>query len=202
MRKFFRRLSVTLLALLPIATIVIWVRSYWVHDAMILIWNREHRINAFTTQVNARRVELEWGKGSVEVNYLYLRNYPDQPVTSTTSLRVVHDPPGKPVIAFGDIEWIVQFQRLGFCAWKESSGLNELLAPGLDGGDQRWVIVLPIGFFTALLAFLILFARIRTRGRFTKGRCLSCGYDLKGNVSGTCPECGTAAQHESALKSI
>ena len=25
----------------------------------------------------------------------------------------------------------------------------------------------------------------------SQGRCLSCGYDLTGNASGTCPECGT-----------
>jgi rubrerythrin len=26
--------------------------------------------------------------------------------------------------------------------------------------------------------------------RKEKGQCLACGYDLTGNVSGTCPECG------------
>ena len=28
--------------------------------------------------------------------------------------------------------------------------------------------------------------------RRARGQCLSCGYDLTGNVSGECPECGTA----------
>lgn len=28
------------------------------------------------------------------------------------------------------------------------------------------------------------------------GHCLKCGYDLKGNVSGLCPECGTAVPKE------
>lgn len=202
MRKSFRRSALTLLALFLIATIVIWIRSYWVHDSVILIWNRQNRINAFTNQVNARRVELEWGMGSIRVDYLYVREYPDQPVSNTTSLKVVHDPPGKPVIMLGDIEWMVQFKRLGFFAWKEFSGLNEILAPGLDGGNQRWVVVLPIGFLTALLAFLILLAWIRTRRKFTKDLCLSCGYDLKGNVSGVCPECGTAAHHQSASNQL
>ncbi|HWE93601.1 MAG TPA: hypothetical protein VG269_06460 [Tepidisphaeraceae bacterium] len=27
--------------------------------------------------------------------------------------------------------------------------------------------------------------------RVDRGCCQSCGYDLTGNVSGTCPECGT-----------
>jgi hypothetical protein len=28
------------------------------------------------------------------------------------------------------------------------------------------------------------------RERLAKGRCLACGYDLRGNVSGVCPESG------------
>lgn len=27
-----------------------------------------------------------------------------------------------------------------------------------------------------------------------RGRCVNCGYDLTGNVSGTCPECGAVAE--------
>ena len=32
---------------------------------------------------------------------------------------------------------------------------------------------------------------VRRWRRRRKGRCLRCGYDLTGNVSGACPECGT-----------
>ena len=32
-------------------------------------------------------------------------------------------------------------------------------------------------------------AEVRRR----RGQCVRCGYDLTGNTSGTCPECGTAA---------
>jgi hypothetical protein len=34
----------------------------------------------------------------------------------------------------------------------------------------------------------------RVARRRAAGECLRCGYDLTGNVSGTCPECGTPAQ--------
>ena len=30
------------------------------------------------------------------------------------------------------------------------------------------------------------------RERLAKGQCPHCGYDLTGNVSGVCPECGSA----------
>ncbi len=32
----------------------------------------------------------------------------------------------------------------------------------------------------------------RDRKRRAKGQCLACGYDLRGNLSGVCPECGQA----------
>jgi len=32
--------------------------------------------------------------------------------------------------------------------------------------------------------------RWRRRFRLTHGLCLTCGYNLTGNVSGRCPECG------------
>ena len=35
---------------------------------------------------------------------------------------------------------------------------------------------------------------IRNWWRRRAGRCLHCGYDLTGNVSGICPECGTPVQ--------
>jgi len=49
-----------------------------------------------------------------------------------------------------------------------------------------WVLVLMFGIPASFL-----WARYRSRGnRSRAGLCLSCGYDLTGNTSGTCPECG------------
>ena len=38
--------------------------------------------------------------------------------------------------------------------------------------------------------------RVRRRHRQRHGLCLYCGYDLRGNMSGACPECGRAFQSE------
>lgn len=56
-------------------------------------------------------------------------------------------------------------------------------------------------FFGPLLAFLICFAPIYVAGLCVKGykmrllaqedHCSNCGYSLKGNITGRCPECGT-----------
>ncbi len=35
---------------------------------------------------------------------------------------------------------------------------------------------------------------LRRRKRFAEGACVRCGYNLTGNISGVCPECGTKIQ--------
>ena len=63
-----------------------------------------------------------------------------------------------------------------------------------SGGKVRvmlWVPLLVIAAPTALLWY-------RDR-RIPAGHCQNCGYDLTGNVSGICSECGTAI-HEKAAR--
>ena len=56
--------------------------------------------------------------------------------------------------------------------------------------------VFPLWLPTALAAVTpaawLVRAHRRARRRRAGGFCTRCGYDLTGNVSGTCPECGTA----------
>jgi hypothetical protein len=49
-----------------------------------------------------------------------------------------------------------------------------------------WLLLLPIALPTAVLWW-------RDRRRFPAGHCAKCGYNLTGNVSGRCPECGSLA---------
>ncbi len=57
-------------------------------------------------------------------------------------------------------------------------------------------IVVPRGSFFFLFAIYptIAFIRgpLRRWRRRRRGLCLKCGYNLEGNVSGVCPECGVA----------
>ena len=42
----------------------------------------------------------------------------------------------------------------------------------------------------AILTFKSTVERRRRMRRLQEGLCINCGYDLTGNVSGVCPECG------------
>lgn len=61
--------------------------------------------------------------------------------------------------------------------------------------DHR--LIVPFWFPTCLAAVLPLLAlqrRQTSRRRKRQGRCVSCGYDLTGNMSGICPECGNTTE--------
>ncbi len=67
-----------------------------------------------------------------------------------------------------------------------------------DEGVMLWLFIVPsmaIALLALVIASLILLIYgIRQRRRLAispRAICRSCGYDLRGNVSGRCPECGT-----------
>ncbi len=48
-----------------------------------------------------------------------------------------------------------------------------------------------LGVFAAWPVFCFLHGPLRRWHRYRNDRCTQCGYNLTGNVSGDCPECGT-----------
>ena len=66
--------------------------------------------------------------------------------------------------------------------------------------DGAWSVGIPLTYLFILFAILpgvwaIRFYRTR---RTPEGHCISCGYNLAGNTSGVCPECGTAVARTGA----
>ena len=55
---------------------------------------------------------------------------------------------------------------------------------------SAWAVIVPLWIPPVVLAIptYILWRRDR---RYPPGHCQECGYNLTGNVSGVCPECGT-----------
>jgi len=62
-------------------------------------------------------------------------------------------------------------------------------------GPRTFLIVIPIWLPLLMVATLTGFLRARDRRRHARpGDCRACGYNLTGNTSGKCPECGMALQ--------
>ena len=77
----------------------------------------------------------------------------------------------------------------GFRSWLRTGGARQYL----------WsvVVFVPLWMPTVLFAAYPAIALARSPGRRhrrrrKRGQCVKCGYDLTGNVSGVCSECGTA----------
>ena len=75
-------------------------------------------------------------------------------------------------------------RRLGF-------ELYDNVKPG--GRPDYWVLAIPFGYLLAATALppAAWLAALPLRGRFRRGHCARCGYDLRASTD-RCPECGTA----------
>ena len=71
--------------------------------------------------------------------------------------------------------------RQGTDSWQRRIEVKWLLA------DSAIALGVPLAAWLAVRSW-------RATRRRTQGACATCGYDLTGNQSGTCPECGTAVQ--------
>ena len=70
-------------------------------------------------------------------------------------------------------------------------------------GDFLWNLIIPYPLLTPALALPpLLWLALRSRGLIARrrrcrlGLCLRCGYDLSGNTSGKCSECGEPVPQE------
>jgi len=104
-----------------------------------------------------------------------------------------------PTSALGLVRWWLALPALVLAGYGNHALWMEMHAPGMWGAilnELGWSWV--IGNFVAWnMAFvvcwigLMMINKQRTRsGRISEGLCVECGYNLTGNVSGICPECG------------
>jgi len=62
------------------------------------------------------------------------------------------------------------------------------------GGGRTWLSSLSSYLVAVLAGVLHVYKALQqaeVKSRTTEGHCTACGYDLTGNESGVCPECGT-----------
>ena len=87
------------------------------------------------------------------------------------------------------------FAFLGFKFWRRTVGAMHAIA------QLRTRVVIPFWFALALTAILpVIWIRRWSRHRRAEDdgmpHCAKCDYNLTGNVSGICPECGTLIQSQ------
>ena len=66
-----------------------------------------------------------------------------------------------------------------------------------------WPVAVPVPIGLAMLAWFRWDRPFEVRQEWkAKGLCVGCGYDLTGNVSGVCPECGQASDSASLSRHL
>ena len=178
LRRLFTLLSAASL-LLCVATVVVWVRSYWKADGVsrTAVVARaapgqsagfdEHDFRGEVRQGQLTLVRTHWPLCSDRVETVVWQRFADDP-----------DGPA----------WTVGFprpdlDRFGFFVVREHVHRRS--------GQRATAVGLPLGsvaLASAVLPFALSWRRRRGR-ESTAGRCASCGYDLRA-TPGRCPECG------------
>jgi hypothetical protein len=183
--------------LLLIATAGLWVCSYWwfIDAGRITVWRDTSGFTQHLIRLGCDRGrflftdrDLSWSWGyppaarivgdwertrgiyfKREATFNLYQQFPKQP---------------------GELTWTKDFAGCRFKRLIESNGNAGRSAIG-------FLLIIPNAY--ACVAFAILPAayavrRRRLRLAIQQGLCLTCGYNLTGNVSGVCPECGAAIE--------
>ena len=175
-RKLFS--AVSLLSLLPFVVVaVLWVRSLMVAD-LIRIGLKPSKEVCILSQ-----------KGAVQVRIAVFAlgnsgGLTHQTLNPADFLGVLlQDVPMEFASVFGQHHWAIKLN------YNEGqfSGIHGSLAPDF----KYWLLVVPYWVVLAPAAIISLRVVLRKR-HFIKVGCGNCSYNLTGNVSGVCPECGTA----------
>ncbi len=84
----------------------------------------------------------------------------------------------------------------GCSDWKSTTAFSFRTDQGRVLNTVNTTIIFPAWYPVPFLAIVpiwyLLTGPLRTFRRRRKGLCIHCAYDLTGNTSGTCPECGNA----------
>ena len=174
--------------LVCVAAIGLWLRSYVRSDA---VWySRVAEGDAF---VDATGWQFETARGDVSVRRQFSKvrhggvhldnTWPDGWAWQANA------PTERVFFASGGVTPFESGVRAGGFEYYSAEYAG---ADGSRSGQRRvvvpfWALVL----LAAPLPAVRLWRRLR-RGRFAPGHCRACGYDLRGNESGVCPECGRA----------
>ena len=113
-------------------------------------------------------------------------------VISFQGILKIHEPPDTSLLpVYGKFIYLLS----------SNSTITEITdwLPSYHSAGQSWFINFPLYIFFIVLLPIILYPTlpiIKKRRRRKHGLCVKCAYDLTGNESGICPECGTEICNE------
>jgi hypothetical protein len=97
-------------------------------------------------------------------------------------------------VTLGGTALLVTCTHVGKYLYLESVGASPRPRLMPDTSDAHGMLfLLGYGIVVAVIAHAL---TVRMTTRHVPGRCSRCDYDLTGNVSGVCPECGTSTDAE------
>ncbi|HEY8750526.1 MAG TPA: hypothetical protein VIM11_21260 [Tepidisphaeraceae bacterium] len=192
-----RRKLFTFAALLSLvlcaATVVLWVRSFWHEDDIEKVWHD-------TSKLQSEMLSGYSIFGIVVLSYGRF-TYATRPHMSSDVEMLWHDErmsfrvrsfPAEKEIGLAGNRW---WNQMGFriTACDKPFCVVAFRSKALDWRRQWWINV-PHWSVAASFAgppawWFVTFRRRRHR---RANACPTCGYNLTGNTSGICPECGTA----------
>jgi hypothetical protein len=194
--------------LLCVASVVLWVRSHAVFDDLNRISTSrtpgdytQHliRLGSSQGQIIFTRRDIIWP--SYNPSFSHVTSTWDQ----SNGVHFTHEPPVDLDRKFPkqptERSWELQFARIRFT--------RIIVDASLDSTDRRnrfkmpypdyhspatigVVLFVPHAYIAALLGTLPVAVLLTRWRRPRRGRCRACSYDLTGNISGVCPECGMA----------
>jgi len=169
-RRLFNILAAVSLVLC-LATIAVWVRSYFANDYYPIRLFRQ--VGPQWTQDNRTWIRTHAGR------LIFTQWNERYPGPQRPQYMTVPNPTSKTHFGLVTIVRYVSVKRVG--------GQPETTA--WTAVSPRCVTTVPTAVLPAV--WFAMWHRRRSRERLV-GHCLACGYNLTGNVSGICPECGTA----------
>lgn len=175
--------------LLCVATVALWVRSYRVTSlGIVACYSCADRYTQHVVSVLTRRGRFEWGYSGLRIVREEVvvphgridRGWSDWNPTKYDDFEAaLRMPPCAHRGRFAGVPW----------GWERESSAASASGPG--GWSSRVEAIVPC-WLAAVVT--VAFPAVRLRNVFRRrrvGHCTDCGYDLTGNVSGVCPECGT-----------
>ncbi len=183
-RRLFTIVSVLSL-LLWLATLALWVRSYWRAEIVHYVHQRDD---------TRRWFELQSLRGSFAITFERGAHI-DPLVTPVPRLFYTSHRP-EDVLDWRKVFEVYAKQANVSYAWFLGFGFVVD-----ESTPNRWVLLISfphwsIVLLTVVLPTWFLIARMRSRKRRRGGLCPKCGYDLRATPD-RCPECGTNATAES-----